>query len=121
MPRIELRGRAVAAVASLVLSLACLGLEACGSSSSASTPTTIHTTAAATPTTSARTAPGNTTPTNTTPPIKTERQFVAVYKCMLRNGIKLPPLKELTKVNHKLVNSSRYQATLARCRHAVLG
>lgn len=127
MPQIEIRGRAAAAVASLVVSLACLGLGACGSSSggsassesssSASTPTTAHTTAAATPTSTTPTSP---TPVRTAPSITTHRQLVLVYECLARNGFKLNPL-DLSQANPKLVKSPKYQSTLAKCRQAALG
>ncbi len=130
MPQIEIRGRAAAAVASLVVSLACLGLGACGSSSggsassesspSASTPTTAHTTAAATPTTPTSTTPTSPTPVRTAPSITTHRQLVLVYECLARNGFKLNPL-DLGQANPKLVKSLKYQATLAKCRQAALG
>lgn len=136
MPRFEIKGRAATPVASLVISLACLGLGACGSSSggsssggsssSASTSTAAHTTAAATPTTPASTPSTGTTSTNaapasTGPSITTHHQLVLVYECLARNGFKLPPLGELSRANPKVVKSARYQSTLAKCTSAVLG
>jgi hypothetical protein len=129
MPHIEIRGRAVAAMAPLVISLACLGLGACGSSttgssSSAPTPATSHTTPQATPTTrttpTSSTPPTSTTPTSTNPAITSNRQFALIYKCMIRNGIKLAPINELghTKIN---TNAPAYKAMLAKCSHTVLG
>ena len=130
MPHIAIRGHAAAAVASLVLSLACLGLGACGSSSggssssesspSASTPTAAHTTAA-TPTTPASTTSTSTAPASTGPSITTHHQLVLVFECLTRNGFKLPPLQDLGKANPKFVKTPKYQSTLAKCRQAVLG
>jgi hypothetical protein len=136
MPRISAKNPRPTAIALLVASLACLGMGACGSSSSGSSATassTAHTTAEATPTTSASTTPASTAPASTTTtrtaPTKTEpaitstRQFDLIYECMIRNGIKLPPLKILKSAGEIKINTNtpRYKATLAKCRHEVLG
>jgi hypothetical protein len=130
IPHLSTKNRVPVTIALLVVPLACLGLGACGSSSSgssssASTPTAAHTTAEAPPTTPASTTPASTTPTSTTPTstepsIRSSHQVLLIYNCMRRNGIKLPPLAELSKAKVD-TTSPHYVSTLAKCRHAVLG
>jgi hypothetical protein len=127
------KNRRPAAIAFMVASLTCLGLGACGSSSSGSssstsTPTAAHTTAEAPPTTPASTtpastAPASTAPTKTEPTITSSKQFADILECMRRNGIKLPPLKDLSKINPNTINTNtpQYKSALAKCRHEVLG
>jgi hypothetical protein len=128
MPSISTKSCGPLTLALLLVAFACLGLAACGSSSGGSSSgtsssTAVHTTAEAAPTTpaSSGTTPAGRTPTSTAPTIRTERQLEQIYACLVRDGIKLPPLRHLNTANPALARSPHYQATLAKCRHAVLG
>lgn len=105
----------------LVIALACLGLGACGSSSNgtsasptssgSSTPATTQ--AASSGATTPSTTPTS-TPTSTTPTIRTGSQLKHFYDCLVRAGIKLPPLNELGKAKID-TTSPHYQAVLKKC------
>ena len=46
----------------------------------------------------------------------------AYIECLVRNGIKLPPLNELNKHASAVhTHTPQYKATLAKCTHVVLG
>jgi len=137
MPRISIepKNREPTAIALLVVPLACLGLGACGSSSggsssNASTPTTAaHTTMEATPSTQMSTAPASTIPRSTTPTrtaptsveptITTGRQYDSLIECLRHNGIKLPPINELSRANVN-TNTPHFKAAYSKCKRAVL-
>lgn len=110
----------------LVIALACLGLGACGSSSNgtsasptssgSSTPTTTQAASSGATTPSST----STTPTSTTPAITTGSQLKRLYDCLVRAGIKLPPLNELGKAKID-TTSPHYQAILKKCEREVHG
>jgi hypothetical protein len=126
MPHIEIRSSAVAAVASLVVSLACLGLAACGSSSggspgsqtgSAATTAPPGTTASRTPPPSTST-PATTAPTESATAIAQRRKLaLRVASCMRSKGIKVPEPSATgyIKVGAALAGSSSFRASTAQC------
>jgi hypothetical protein len=129
MPHIKIRGRAAAVITSLVTSLACLGLAACGSSSGgSSTGSTTATAAAAVPAETTAAAPSTPPPsssTTTTPPensaIVAKRRQVAlrVASCMRSAGVKVPePDPEgYIAVGGGLSGTPKFKAAVAKCKH----
>jgi hypothetical protein len=94
MPHISIKGRTPAVAALTIALLACIGLAACGGSSSTSTQTTAN--AAATGATTGTTTTGTTTPgTSSTPTVPPGRpdpaRFTTMRACLAKKGITLPP------------------------------
>jgi hypothetical protein len=89
MPHFSTKGRTPAAAALTIALLACLGLAACGGSSSTSTQTTANAAATGTTTTGA-TTPG-TSSTPTVPPGRPNpARFTALRACLAKKGVTLP-------------------------------
>lgn len=138
MSRIAFGGRATAALAALGIVLACLGLTACGGSSSAPSSGTQLKAAASPPTgtTAAATAPTTATATTATPSASTgaggassgaavarrRRAAVRVVSCMRRNGVDVPePGPEgYIALKGSTARSSGFQAAEAKCSHVIL-
>jgi hypothetical protein len=126
MPRISLNSRGAATiVVLLVLWSACLGLSACGSSSSGNPTSSTANAAATTATTAASTPP----PTSTSPTTPTEGRVreIALIRtlvaCMRQSGIKLPEPDASGQVDTHGINTNgaHYQAVLKRCLHKARG
>jgi hypothetical protein len=123
MPHIAIRSRGAAAITLFVLSLACLGLGACGGSSNSSTTNTTPA-VASTPPPSTATTPATATATTTTesgPPTaadKRRRQVaLRVVKCFQSNGVTLPePNPKGFITVGSAVGTSQFKVALAKCK-----
>lgn len=126
MFHITTKSSGVAAIALLAISLACLGLAACGgssggSSSSSSTASTAAA-AAATGTTSASTPPPSTTTTEEGgPPTATDRRrrvvALKVVKCMRNYGVNVPEPgpKGYIAVGGSIAGTPQFKTAVAQC------
>lgn len=99
MPHTRTNGRTPVAAAVTIALLACLGLAACGGSSSTTTQTTANAAATGTTTTGTTTGmtttgttPSGTSSTPTVPPGRPDpARFAGLRACLAKKGITLPP------------------------------
>ncbi len=145
MPHTTIRNGRAPAIALLLVPFACVGVMACGSSSSESTSSSPTTTAAAARTTAGTTGTGATasgvattgTTTTSSPTAESassseaaraarhasyRRIAVSYVHCMHRKGINLPQPNAENEINPKGIdtNSQRYKTANSRCVKLVL-
>jgi hypothetical protein len=121
-PRFYARRRGLAVLTSLLMSLGCLGLAACGSTSggsSSANSTSASTTTDATSTKTSTEASGTGTSTKSAPATSPRELATirALASCLRRHGIQLPEPDASGRVNTEGVNQSspRYRAALTAC------
>jgi hypothetical protein len=91
MPHPNTRSRTPAAAAVVILLLACVGLAACGGSSSTTSTSANAASTGSTSTGSASTGTSTTGPSASTPGVERGRaRFSAIRECLEKNGIALP-------------------------------
>jgi pyruvate/2-oxoglutarate dehydrogenase complex dihydrolipoamide acyltransferase (E2) component len=109
--------RGLARLASLTIAIGCLGLSACGgSSSSRASSANAHTTASTASAQATTTDPGAKTPAS--PAQRKEVTAIkALVQCLRRHGIQLPEPEASGHVDSQGVdlNSPRYKAALTAC------
>lgn len=120
MPHIEIKVRAVAAIMPLVVSLACFGMTACGSSSSGSStsPQTGNTAAkTAVGTTAASASSSSTTTENAAIATRRRRLALRLASCLHGNGVKVPePSSQgYISISGSIAGTRRYKAAMAKC------